>query len=95
VRIQKGTFAYTYIAELTSNVLELPFGSQNHLSMVILMPLSYINLLTAMEKLEKMGLARVFEQLNKADQHREMEIHIPKFKTKTDFALNTALINVS
>jgi serine protease inhibitor len=94
---QKGPFPYTAIADLESHVLQLPYGSQDRLSMVFLMPRKGTKLMTVMEKLEDVRFERIFQELDKAAKEYEddeVEVHIPKFTVTADFTLNAILMDV-
>lgn len=91
---QRGSFAYTAISELDSHVLELPYGTENRLSMIFLMPRKRIHLTSVMERLADFGVSRIIDELEKSSQEYEedeIEVYVPRFKITADFTLNVIL----
>lgn len=91
---QRGVFSYTGISDLDAHVLELPYGKENRLSMIILLPRKGVHLSTVIERLPKYGISRIVTELRKADQEfedDEVEIYIPRFSITADFTLNVIL----
>lgn len=98
---QRGLFSYAAISELDSHVIELPYGVENRLSMIIMVPKKGVRLYTVIEKLASFGTAGIFDGLQKAKKEAELygeemevDLFLPRFTTNTDFALNTLLIEM-
>lgn len=91
---QRGPFAYTGLAELQAHVLELPYGTDDRLSMIILLPRKRVQLNSVMERLSQYGIAKILDELNKVNEEYEedeVEVYIPRFSFTADFTLNIIL----
>lgn len=91
---QRGQFSYTGISELDAHVLELPYGKEDRLSMIILLPRKGVHLSTVISRLPSYGISRISNELRKADQEfeeDEVEVYIPRFSITADFTLNVIL----
>lgn len=91
---QRGQFSYTGISDLDAHVLELPYGKEDRLSMVILLPRKGVHLSTVISRLPSYGINRIVDELRKADQEfedDEVEVYIPRFSITADFTLNVIL----
>lgn len=91
---QRGPFSYTGITELDSHVLEMPYGDENRLSMVILLPRKHVGLATVLDRLASYGVGRVITELRRADSdfdEGEIEVFLPRFSITADFTLNVVL----
>lgn len=91
---QRGTFSFTGINELDSLVLELPYGDEDRLSMILLLPRAGALLTNVLEKLSSYGIARVITELRRADaefDEDEVEVFLPRFSFTADFTLNVIL----
>lgn len=97
---QEGNFAYvTNVEGLDGYVLELPYGEQNRLSMIIVLPKRGFNLNDVTKNLMVLGLSPVLRRLENfarnADEDNVVEVLLPKFTTTTDFNLRQLLQEVS
>lgn len=91
---QRGPFPYTAIADLDSHIVELPYGKDNRLSMVILLPRKGVTLSSVTRRLAVIRMQRVFDELNKSAQEfedDEVEVFLPRFSITADFVLNEVL----
>ncbi|XP_023180127.2 serine protease inhibitor 77Ba-like [Drosophila hydei] len=93
---QEGNFGYvTNIEGLDGYVLELPYGEQNRLSMIVVLPKRGFNLNDVTKNLMDFGLAPVLKRLENfarnADEDNVVEVLMPKFTTTTDFNLRQVL----
>lgn len=91
---QRGVFSYTGIADLDAHVLELPYGKEDRLSMVILLPRKGVLLRSVIDRLPQYGIHRIVDELRKADQEfedDEVEVYLPRFDITADFTLNVLL----
>lgn len=91
---QRGSFSYTGIKELDSLVLELPYGDQDRLSMILLLPRKGVMLTTVLNKLSWFGIGRVMTELRRADAEYDedpIEVFVPRFSITADFTLNVIL----
>ncbi|KAH8371921.1 hypothetical protein KR093_009287, partial [Drosophila rubida] len=88
--VQEGDFAYvTNIQGLDGYVLELPYGTQDRLSMIIVLPKRGFKLSDIVINLKTLGLSPLLERIAKfrreASEDNEVEVLLPKFTTTTDF----------
>lgn len=91
---QRGQFSYTGIKELDSLVLELPYGDEDRISMIILLPRKGVLLTSVLDKLSSFGIGRVITELRRADDEFEedqVEVFLPRFSITADFTLNVIL----
>lgn len=91
---QKGVFGYTSIADLDAHVLQLPYGHENRLSMIIMLPKRGVTLLSMLQRLQNVGLTRINQELERAKSEYdddEVEVYLPRLSTRADFVLNTVL----
>lgn len=98
---QRGSFSSAIISELDSHVIEIPYGVENRLSMIVVVPRKGVRLFSVISKLASVGTAGIFDGLQRAKKDAEMfgeplevELSLPRFTTDTDFALNALLIDM-
>lgn len=87
---QRGVFPYIAWAELDSHLLELPYGRNGEMSMILFLPRKGVTLASVAKKISNMPLSRIFDELKKSHQdfdEEEVEVHIPRFSTVSDFNL--------
>lgn len=97
---QEGNFAYvTNLEGLDGYILELPYGKQDRLSMIIVLPKRGFTLANVAKNIQTLGLAPILQRIQKFRQEayddNEVEVVMPKFSTTTDFNLMNLLIEVS
>ncbi|KAH8295630.1 hypothetical protein KR018_000561 [Drosophila ironensis] len=93
---QEANFAYVANVEgLDGYVLELPYGSQDRLSMIVVLPKRGFKLNDVANNLKAIGLSPILQRLaafrKRAPEDNEVEVMIPKFVTTTDFTLKGVL----
>lgn len=91
---QRGPFAFTGITEIDSHVLELPYGVENRLSIIFLLPRKGVHLSVVMDKLPAYGIEKIITELrntNEDYEEDEVEVFIPRFTITADFTLNVIL----
>lgn len=98
---QRGSFPYAVISQLDSHVIEIPYGVENRLAMIVLVPKKGIRLHSVISKLASVGTAGIYDGLQKAKkdaelygEEMEVDLFLPRFTTDTDFALNSLLIDM-
>ncbi|XP_075069075.1 serpin B6-like isoform X1 [Mixophyes fleayi] len=89
---KKAKYQMTYIGELFTKVLELPYVN-NELNMVIMLPDDIQDGTTGLEKLEKeLTYSKFLEWTNPERMDiTEMELSVPKFKLKDSYDLKSVL----
>lgn len=93
---QRNIFPYANMPDLGANVLELPYGQNNRLYMLLLQPHSNSNLAIVFNNLKNYKISNITYELHKFDGSEEyestpVELNIPRFKIDSDFDLNTVL----
>lgn len=95
---QRTFVPYAPVQKLESHVIDLPYGDQNRLRMLVILPRKNINLQQVLAKLETITVAEIFDELKRSVQQfddEEIEVHLPKFNTTSDFLLNGILQKVN
>lgn len=89
---KKAKYPMTYVGELFSKVLELPYVN-NELSMVIMLPDDIADGTTGLEKLEQELTYEKFADLTNPDNmdRTEVELSLPKFKLENSYDLESVL----
>lgn len=91
---QSGSFLYSGIRELAASALELPYGDDERMSMIILLPENGTLLTTMLEKLSSLGIEGLLTQLKEGSEGYEddvLEVLLPRFSITADFTLNVIL----
>ncbi|KAH8356776.1 hypothetical protein KR200_011321, partial [Drosophila serrata] len=95
--VQEANFAYaSNIEGLDGYVLELPYGSQDRLSMIVILPKRGFKLNDVANNLKNIGMGPIIKRLaafkaNSFSEDNEVEVMMPKFVTTTDFKLKDIL----
>ncbi|XP_053669089.1 serine protease inhibitor 77Ba [Anopheles marshallii] len=87
---QRGIFPFAGYKELDAQILELPYGANRHLSMLLIMPRKGVPLVEVIRKLTEYGVDRVFEELDRSlvdFDDDEVEVHLPRFEFNSDYNL--------
>jgi len=97
--VQEANFAYvSNIEGLDGYVLELPYGTQNRLAMLVVLPKRGFKLNDVANNLKTLGLRPILQRLaafrERASEDNEVEVMMPRFMTTTDFTLKGILIKV-
>lgn len=93
---QVGSFPAASIPALNATVLELPYGVEDRLCMLLLLPYKGLPLSTVFEKLVDHSIDMILTEVHKYDQdddpeENEVELSLPRFKISSDLKLNTVL----
>jgi len=94
---QRGPVPYTALKEIESHVVDLPYGNQNRLRMLVILPRKNVSVLSVLKKLENIRVSQIFDALRRSVaefEDEEVEILMPKFNTTSDFILNAVLIEM-
>ncbi|XP_052870040.1 serine protease inhibitor 77Ba [Anopheles cruzii] len=87
---QRGIFPFAGYKELESQILELPYGADKRLSMLLVMPRKGVPLLEVIRKLANYNMDHVFQKLDRSlidFDDDEVEVHLPRFEFNSDFNL--------
>ncbi|XP_037967237.2 leukocyte elastase inhibitor-like [Plutella xylostella] len=88
------TYPFANIRELEARVIELPYGKENRLSMLIMLPNPNVSLENMFLKFATVPLDKVFQELRISQSEYsddEVDCFIPRFKIESDLVLNSAL----
>lgn len=93
---QVGSFPAASIPELNATVLELPYGIENRLCMLLLLPYKTRHLSSVFDKLSNYTIEMIVNEVHRYDQYEdpdenEVELTLPRFKIDSDLSLNTVL----
>ncbi|XP_016972963.2 serine protease inhibitor 77Ba-like [Drosophila rhopaloa] len=93
--IQEAAFAYSSnVRGLGGQVLELPYGSLEWMSMIVVLPDPGVTLNTLANNLKTVGLQPILQELAEYKTKYgtdEVEVMVPKFETATDISLKEIL----
>lgn len=92
---QSGSFSIASISALNAIVLELPYGNEDRLSMLILLPRSY-PLASVFDRLADFSIETILNELHKYDEvdspdENEVELILPRFTINSDLNVVTVL----
>lgn len=90
------TYAFSNIKELQARVIELPYGKENRLSMVIMLPNPGVSLEDMFSNFKKTNLDAFFEELRISKEEYsddEVDCFIPRFKITSDLDMTDVLKN--
>lgn len=93
---QRNAFPIAMIADLEATVLELPYGKEDRLCMLLLLPRKGIYLSTTLNKLSTFSIDSISAELHKYDNIEEVEelevdVYLPRFTISSDFELSPIL----
>lgn len=91
---QSGPFGYVVVNSLRSTVLEMPYGVENRLSILIVLPRKGEKLSTVMQLLQQVGIAAIRNDLHNSQleyEDEDVEVYLPRFSIRSDFTLNSVL----
>lgn len=91
---QMTPFNYTRMEDLQAHVLELPYGNENRLCMLAILPNKGISVNQVVQNLRKFGVRPIFNKLEEdalGFGEQEVEVYLPRFETTTTFPLRGTL----
>lgn len=91
---QVAYYPYTLIQDLNCWAVELPYGQEGKVSMIVLLPRQGERLSTVLQKLAKSSITDVIQKLGESAQMFEdenVQVYLPKFHVTSDLALNGVL----
>lgn len=90
------TYPFSNIRELQARVIELPYGNENRLSMLIMLPNPGVSLENMFSNFKNVNLDTFFEELRVSKEEYsddEVDCLIPRFKIQSDIDLTNVLKN--
>lgn len=93
---QRNTFPFAMIGGLDATVLELPYGEQDRLSMLLIYPRPNTTLANVFNNLRSFDIESIHHELHRYDntgdyEETEVELYLPKFSIDSDLELRTVL----
>lgn len=88
---RQGGCSYVSIPGLQSNVLHLPYGNDDRLNMIVILPDQNVPLVTVTDSLRVFGMHYVLDELMKVEEDPELEVFMPRFSLTSDFKMNDVL----
>lgn len=91
------TYPFANIQELQARVIEIPYGQENRLSMLIMLPNPNVSLESLFLKFLNIPLNRVFKEMEISQKEYgddEVDCLIPRFKIESDIFLNPILMKM-
>ncbi|XP_047994673.1 serine protease inhibitor 77Ba-like [Leguminivora glycinivorella] len=86
------TYPYANISGLQASVIELPYGVDNHMSMILMLPNPGITLQNIIVNFLQINFNTVFQELRVSKERAvEIECYIPRFRIVSNFELNEIL----
>lgn len=81
---QRNVFPFATINALDASVLELPYGKEDRLNMLLILPRRNSTLTTVFENLRQFDIAKINTEIHKYDNtddydETEVELTLPKF----------------
>lgn len=92
----RNNYPFANIGQLQARVIELPYGNENRLSMLIMLPNRGVSLEDMFANFKNVNLDVLFEELRVAkEQYSEDQVDcfIPRFKIESDLDLTNVLRN--
>lgn len=91
---QMTPFNYTRMQDLQAHVLELPYGNENRLCMLAILPNKGISVNQVAQSLQQLGVRPIFNKLEEDALNfgeQEVEVYVPRFETSTSISLRGTL----
>lgn len=93
---QRNVFPFAMVGGLDATVLELPYGEQDRLQMLLIYPRPNTTLANVFDKLRSFDIERIHHELHRYDntddyEETEVELYLPKFNIDSDLELRTLL----
>lgn len=92
--VQRNAFPFATIKALDATVLELPYGAQDRLCMLLIYPRPNVTLTSVFHKLHSFDIEQIHHELHRFDntddfEETEVELYLPKFSIDSDLELRT------
>ncbi|XP_031636188.1 uncharacterized protein LOC116349073 [Contarinia nasturtii] len=93
---QRKILSYTTINQLDASILELPYGKEDRLCMLLILPRYNSSLAAVFQNLRNFNIATISYELHKYDNtndydESEIELTLPRFSIDSDLELRTVL----
>lgn len=94
---QKAVLPFAAYRELEAQIVELPYGSDRQLSMLVILPRKGVPLHEVVRRLADFNMEMIYNELLQSSmeyEDDEVEVFLPRFEISTDFTLKAALFNM-
>lgn len=93
---QRNTFPLAMINALDATIVELPYGEQDRLCMLLIYPMRNTTLANVFHKLHSFDIEQIHYELHRYDntedfEETEVDLYLPKFSIDSDLELRTVL----
>lgn len=90
----KAVFPFAAFRELEAQIVELPYGSDRHLSMMAILPRKGVPLKDVIARLVNFDMQTIYRELRTAAEEYEddeVEVYLPRFEITADYRLKAPL----
>ncbi|KXJ83491.1 hypothetical protein RP20_CCG006224 [Aedes albopictus] len=94
---QKAILPFAAFRELEAQIVELPYGGDRFLSMLVILPRRGVPLHEVVQRLANFNMEMIFRELKQAAEEYEddeVEVFLPRFQISSDYVLKSVLFNV-
>lgn len=94
---QKAVLPFAAFRELEAQIVELPYGRDRHLSMLVILPRKGVALSEIISRLARFSMEEIFRELKQvADEYEddEVEVYLPQFQITNDLHLDRPLYDM-
>lgn len=94
---QKAVFPFAAFRELEAQIVELPYGSDRYLSMLVILPRKGVPLSEIVKRLADVSMEEIYRELKQvAEEYEddEVEVFLPQFEITNDLHLDVPLYNM-
>lgn len=93
---QRSNLPFATINDLDASILELPYGKENRLSMLLIYPRRNTTLTAVFQTLSQFDIEKIHHEIHKFDnsddfEESEVELTMPRFNINSDLELRTVL----
>lgn len=91
---QKAVFPFAAFRELEAQIVELPYGTDRYLSMMLILPRKGVPLREVIERLAEFNMTTIYQELKQAAEEYEedeVEVYLPRFEITGDYSLTRVL----
>lgn len=88
---QQSPFRYALVDQLSSYIIELPYGEDEHLAMLLIHPVRNATLESIFNGLRVHDIGEIYAQLYKYDDFGDSILSLPRFNIETGIDLQTFL----
>lgn len=94
---QKAILPFAAFRELEAQIVELPYGGDRFLSMLVILPRRGVPLHEVVQRLANFNMEMIFSELKQAAEEYEddeVEVFLPRFQITSDYVLKSVLFNM-